>query len=181
MNFQEYFSKMRGDAEGPPRVPFKEVLWSGLGALLGIGMCGWVSSYYLEPRALTLMIGSLGASAVLVYGVVASPFSQPRNVMGGHVISAFIGVVCHKWLGLDVWLVGTIAVSFSVMAMLLTRTVHPPGGATALTAVIGGKTVYDLGFFFVVVPIALGVSILLVVGLIVNNLSGKRRYPAYWF
>ena len=181
MTFRDYVSKMKGGGEGPPRVSFKEVLWSGLGALVGIGMCGWVSSYYLEPRSLTLMIGSLGASAVLVYGVVTSPFSQPRNVMGGHVISAFIGVVCHKWLGVDVWLVGTIAVSFSVMAMLLTRTVHPPGGATALTAVIGGKAVYNLGFFYVVVPIALGVSILLAVGLIVNNLSGKRRYPAYWF
>jgi len=172
---------MKGGTEGPPRVPLREVFWSGLGALVGIGMCGWVSSHYLEPRALTLMIGSLGASAVLVYGVVASAFSQPRNVMGGHVISALIGVVCHKLLGLDVWLVGTVAVSLSVMAMLLTRTVHPPGGATALTAVIGGKTVYDLGFLFVLVPVALGVSILLVVGVIVNNLSGKRRYPAYWF
>jgi CBS-domain-containing membrane protein len=180
VKFREYLSKMKGGAEGPPAVSFKEVLWSGLGALVGVGLCGWISYHYLEPRSLTLMIGSLGASAVLVYGVVTSPFSQPRNVMGGHVISAFIGVACHKWLGIDVWLVGTIAVSLSVMTMLLTRTVHPPGGATALTAVIGGKTVYDLGFFYVLVPITLGVSVLLAVGLITNNLSGKRRYPAYW-
>lgn len=181
MNFREYVTKMKGGAEGPPRVPVIEVLWSGLGALVGIGLCGLISSYVLEPRALTLMIGSLGASAMLVYGVVSSPFSQPRNVMGGHVISAFIGVACHRWLGMDVWLIGTIAVALSVMAMLLTRTVHPPGGATALTAVIGGKTVYNLGFLYVFVPIALGVAVLLIVALIVNNLSEKRRYPAYWF
>jgi CBS-domain-containing membrane protein len=172
---------MKGGAEGPPRVPLKEILWSGLGALVGTGMCGLVSACYLEPRSLSLMLGSLGASAVLVYGVVASPFSQPRNVMGGHVISAFIGVACHKVLGIDIWLTATIAVSLSVMAMLLTRTVHPPGGASAMTAVIGGKTVYDLGFLYVLVPVALGVAILLAVGLITNNLSGKRRYPAYWF
>jgi CBS-domain-containing membrane protein len=181
MNFKEYLSKMKGGAEGPPRVAFREMLWAGLGALIGIGMCGLVSSFYLEPRSLTLMLGSLGASAVLVYGVVTSPFSQPRNVMGGHVISALIGVACHKFLGIDIWLTATIAVSLSVMAMLLTRTVHPPGGASAMTAVVGGKTVYDLGFLYVLVPVAVGVAILLVVGLITNNLSGKRRYPAYWF
>jgi len=124
---------------------------------------------------------SLGASAVLVYGVITSAFAQPRNVMGGHVISALIGVASYKLLGGDVWLAATIAVSLSVMAMLLTRTVHPPGGATALTAVIGGNKVYDLGFFYVLVPVALGVLILLAVGLIVNNVSSKRRYPEYWF
>jgi CBS-domain-containing membrane protein len=172
---------MKGGGKGPPRVSFKEVFWSGLGALIGIGMCGWVSSYYLEPRALSLMMGSLGASAVLVYGVITSAFAQPRNVMGGHVISALIGVASYKLLGGNVWLAATIAVSLSVMAMLLTRTVHPPGGATALTAVIGGNKVYDLGFFYVLVPVALGVLILLTVGLIVNNVSSKRRYPEYWF
>ncbi len=181
MTLRQYFSKMKGGGKGPPRVSFKEVLWSGLGAMLGVGLCGWVSSYYLEPRALTLMIGSLGASAVLVYGVITSAFAQPRNLIGGHVISAFIGVICQKLIGGNVWLAAMCALSLSVMAMLITRTVHPPGGATAMTAVIGGKRVYDLGFLYVLVPVALGAFILLAVGLIVNNLSRKRQYPAYWF
>jgi CBS-domain-containing membrane protein len=181
MNLREYFSKMKGGAKGVPRVSLKEALWSGLGGAVGLGMCGWVSSYYLEPRALTLMLGSLGASAVLVYGVITSAFAQPRNLIGGHVISAFIGVVCQKLIGGNVWLAATMAVSLSIMAMLMTRTVHPPGGATAMTAVIGGKKVYDLGFFYVLVPVALGAFILLAVGLIVNNLSRKRKYPEFWF
>ncbi len=181
MRLAQFFSKMRGGAEGPPRVSFREVLWSGVGALSGIAACGWISSWYLEPRALTLMLGSLGASAVLVYGVITSPFAQPRNLIGGHVISAIIGVACQKLLGGNVWMAASAALSLSVVAMLLTRTVHPPGGATAMTAIFGGKRVADLGFLYVLVPVALGAFILLAVGLIVNNISRKRIYPAYWF
>jgi CBS-domain-containing membrane protein len=181
MNLREYFSKMKGGAQVPPAVSWREIFWAGLGTVLGIGLCGLVSAYYLESVGLSLMLGSLGASAVIVYGATSSRFAQPRNLVGGHLISAFIGVACHKLVGGNVWMAATIAISISVMAMLVTRTVHPPGGATALIAVLGGKPVYDLGFFFLLVPVTTGACILLIVGLLVNNLSRKRKYPDYWF
>jgi CBS-domain-containing membrane protein len=75
----------------------------------------------------------------------------------------------------------TIGVSLAIVAMLLTKTVHPPAGATALIAIIGGEKIQKLGFLYVLVPIALGAVILVLVAMLVNNLSENRRYPEYWF
>jgi CBS-domain-containing membrane protein len=176
-----YFLKMRGGAKSPPGIGFGEIVWSWAGAAIGVGLCGYLSSRFFEMKDLTLLIGSFGASAVLIYGAVKSPFSQPRNLLGGHVISGIIGVACHRWCGDPVWLGAALAVSLAVAAMLVTKTVHPPGGATALIAVIGGDKIYKLGFLYPFLPVGVGVLILLIVGLLVNNISRNRRYPEYWF
>jgi CBS-domain-containing membrane protein len=177
---REYFSKMKGGAKSPPGVGLTEVLWSWLGAAVGIGICGYLSAKYFEPRDLTLIIGSFGASAVLVYGAIKSPLAQPRNLIGGHVISGFVGVAACQLLGDTPWVAASFAVSFAIAAMLATRTLHPPGGATALIAVVGGPKIHALGFLYPFVPAGLGAVILLVVALAVNNLSKGRRYPEYW-
>ena len=80
MTISEFIRKMKGGAKCPPGVPASELLWSWLGAVIGIGICGYLSSAYFEPRDLTLLIGSFGASAVLVYGAIKSPLAQPRNL-----------------------------------------------------------------------------------------------------
>jgi CBS-domain-containing membrane protein len=134
-----------------------------------------------EPRDLSLLIGSFGASAVLLYGAVRSPLAQPRNLMGGHVLSAFIGVSAQLLLGGTPWLAAAAAVSVAIAIMHLTRTLHPPGGATALIAVIGGDSVHQLGYLYVLVPAALGASVMLVIALLVNNIPKTRRYPEFWF
>jgi CBS-domain-containing membrane protein len=176
-----YFLKMRGGATGPPGARFGEVVWSWAGSAIGIGLCGYLSSKFFEPRDLTLLIGSFGASAVLVYGAPKSPFAQPRNVIGGHMISGMIGVACFRWCGETIWLAAALAASLAVVAMLVSKTVHPPGGATALIAVIGGEKIHQLGFLYPLVPVGLGALILVIVGLLVNNASRNRRYPEYWF
>lgn len=170
----------KSEAKAPPGVGITEILWSSLGALLGIGLCAWLSSYFFEPRDLTLIIGSFGASAVLVYGAVKSPFAQPRNLLGGHVLSAIVGVAAWEILGGTVWLAAAVAVSLAVAAMLATNTVHPPGGATALIAVIGGQQVHDLGWLYPALPVGAGALVLLLVALLVNNIPRGRRYPLYW-
>lgn len=180
MNISEYFSKMRGGAKSPPGVGLSEMLWSWLGAMIGIGICGYLSAKYFEPRDLTLIIGSFGASAVLVYGAIKSPLAQPRNLIGGHIISGFVGVACYQLFGDVIWMAAALGVSLAIVAMLATKTVHPPGGATALIAVIGGKKVHDLGFLYVLLPAGAGALILLIVALLVNNLSKNRKYPEYW-
>jgi len=178
---REYLSKMKGGAKSPPGVGFTEVLWSWLGAVIGVGICGYLSANYFEPKDLTLLIGSFGASAVLVYGAIKSPLAQPRNLIGGHILAGLIGVACYKAFGATPWMAGALASSLAIAAMLFTKTLHPPAGATALIAVIGGDKIHTLGFLYAFVPAGLGALILLVVALLVNNLSRNRKYPEYWF
>src|SRR5512141_1117506 len=181
MTIADYFLKMKGGAKSPPGVGFPELLWSWIVAVTGIGVCAYCSAHYFEPRDLTLLIGSFGASAVLVYGAIKSPLAQPRNLVGGHVISALIGVACSQLMSGTVWLAAAMAVSLAIVFMLATKTLHPPGGATALIAVIGGPKVHALGYLYAFVPAGLGALVLLVIALLVNNLSQDRTYPEYWF
>ncbi|PKB57708.1 MAG: HPP family protein [SAR202 cluster bacterium Casp-Chloro-G3] len=180
-----YLAKMKGDSrriiEDTPFIEkLKNSSWAWLGSSLAIGLCAYLSSRFFEPWDTALIIGSFGASAVLVYGVIDSPLSQPKNLVGGHMLSGVIGVACFLLLGTG-WAAAALAVSFSIVAMILTNTVHPPGGATALIAIIGGGQVHQLGFWYVLAPAGLGAVVLLIVALLVNNLARDRRYPQYWF
>lgn len=182
MSLADYLRKIGGTTRGsPPRVSNEEIAWSWIGAFIGIAAAGLASQAFFEGLDLTLMIGSLGASAVLVYGAPRSPLAQPRNLVGGHVLSAIVGVACWKLLHQYPWLAAALAVATAIAIMHATRTLHPPGGATALIAVIGSREVHDLGFLFVLVPCTLGPLVLLAVALVVNNIPGSRRYPEVWF
>jgi CBS-domain-containing membrane protein len=176
-----YLRKMRGTTRGsPPRVSNAEVLWSWVGAFLGIGAVALVSRVHLGGADQLFMIGSLGASAVLVYGAPRSPLAQPRNLVGGHLISAAVGVLCFKLLGTWPGVAEAMAVASAIALMHLTRTLHPPGGATALIAVIGSDQLHLLGYAYVIAPAGAGAVILLLVALLVNNAVPGRRYPEYW-
>ncbi|MGC2165148.1 MAG: HPP family protein [Gallionella sp.] len=182
MRFKNYFRKMAGTTAGsPPRVSDSEILWSWTGGFLGIAGVSWISQLFFEGIDISLMIGSFGASAVLVYGAIRSPLAQPRNLIGGHIISAIVGVIVWKLLNQHLWLAESVAVATSIAAMHLTRTLHPPGGATALIAVIGSPAIHNLGYWYVLVPATVGPLILLAVALLVNNISGTRSYPEMWF
>lgn len=102
------------------------------------------------------LIGSFGATAVLVYGAPAAEFSRFRNVMYGHGLSAIIGVTAALLLGVEHPAAAATAVGAAVFLMHLTETTHPPGGATALIAVTGGERVYQLGYLYVFVPVLIG-------------------------
>ena len=123
------------------------------------------------------LIGSFGASSVLVYGAIESPLAQPRNLVGGHVISALAGVVIYKLMPDIIWLTAPLAVAVSIVLMQITKTLHPPGGATALIAVIGSGKIKALGFLYVLTPVLSGALILLMTALIFNNLTRRRHYP----
>ena len=177
-----YLRKMRGTPRGsPPRVGNAEIVWSWIGGFFGIAAVAWVNQLFFAGTDLTLMIGSFGASAVLAYGAVRSPLAQPRNLVGGHMLSALVGVASWKLLHPDPWLAQAVAVATAIALMHATKTLHPPGGATALIAVIGSDSIHDLGFFYVLMPATLGPLILLSVALIVNNIPRSRRYPEVWF
>ncbi len=173
--------KMRGKGQAPPRVRLAEVVWSWIGSFIGIAAVALLNYHLFSQMDLVLLIGSFGASAVLIYGAIRSPLAQPRNLLGGHILSACIGVTAYKVLGGSPWLAAAVAVSTSIALMHLTRTLHPPGGATALIAVIGGESVHKLGYLYVIMPAALGACVMLVIALLVNNISKNRRYPEFWF
>jgi CBS-domain-containing membrane protein len=180
MTLREYLGKMRGSTGGsPPRVSNGEVLWSWIGALVGMGVLAWLNGWLLSGTDLTLMIGSFGASAVLVYGAVRSPLAQPRNLVGGHVVSALVGVTAWLVLHQAPELAAAVAVATAIAVMHLTRTLHPPGGATALIAVIGSDQIHNLGYWYVLVPATLGPLVLLLVGLVVNNIQGQFPQPLH--
>ncbi|MDY0362325.1 MAG: HPP family protein [Desulforegulaceae bacterium] len=175
-----YFKKMSGQAQSPPGVSKNEIFWSWFGSFLGIAAVGLISSYFLESKGISLVIGSFGATAVLVYGAVRSPLAQPRNVFGGHVLSALTGVFFQQLFGTVPWLAAAMAVSCAIAVMHMTKTLHPPGGATALIAVIGGDSVKNLGYFYAAVPVGLGAFVLLLIAVLVNNIPKTRRYPEFW-
>jgi CBS-domain-containing membrane protein len=154
-----------------------DIFWTFLGGFFGIGIIGFISSRYFTVNDNLFLIGSFGASAVLVYGATNSPLAQPRNLVGGHVISAIVGVAIHKLIPGEIWLSSALAVSTAIVMMQITKTVHPPGGATALIANIGSEKIKALGFLYVVSPVFTGVIILLIVALIFNNIPKNRYYP----
>jgi CBS-domain-containing membrane protein len=178
---RDYFRKMQGVSKCPPVISLSEILWSWIGAFLGISAVALMSYQVLEGKALTMIVGSFGASAALIYGAVGSPLAQPRNLVGGHVLSAIVGVACFQLLQPHIWLAAALAVATAVAVMQATRTLHPPGGATALIAVICGESIHKLGYLYAIFPVAAGAAIMLVIALLVNNISDTRRYPEYWF
>lgn len=159
-------------------INLKDHFWTFLGSFLGIGTIGFINSRFLQSSDNLFLIGSFGASSVLIYGAINSPLSQPRNLVGGHLICAIIGVIIQKAAPGELWLSAALAVSLSIIAMQVTKTLHPPGGATALIAVIGSEKIQNLGFMYILSPVLSGVLILLLIALVVNNISSSRIYPA---
>ena len=157
------------------------MLRSLIGAFLGIGAIAMVAQYYLSDADLTLVIGAFGATSVLVYGAPFSPLAQPYNVLVGHLVSAAIGVAVFQFIGEANWLSAALAVSLAIVAMQMTRSVHPPGGATALIAVVASQEIHNLGFLYILYPVGLGAVILVGVAFVTNNIRSERRWPIFWF
>ena len=158
-------------------VDYKENFWSFIGAFVGIGLITFFQSKIVTHTENVFLIGSFGATSVLVFGAIQSPLSQPRNLIGGHVISAIIGVTAYKLFPDMLWLSAPFAVALSIVLMQITKTLHPPGGATALIAVIGSEKVKHLGYWYVLSPVLSGCIIMLAVALIFNNMTSHRSYP----
>ena len=160
-------------------IDYKEHFWSFIGSFIGIGILSYLESIRFSGTDIVFLICSFGASSVLVYGIIQSPFSQPRNLIGGHVISAIIGVTVNQLIPDIVWLSAPLAVSLSIIFMQITKTLHPPGGATALIAVTGSAQIKDLGYMYVFSPVLDGVLILFITALIFNNMTSSRSYPSH--
>ncbi len=176
-----YFYKMRGDRGKEGEVSPVEVAWSFIGSFIGIGLLAWCSEALLAHTNNTLMLATFGASAMLLFGAPQVPFAQPRNVAGGHIVSALVGVTAYKLAGgLMPGLAEALAVSCAIAAMHATGTLHPPGGGTALMMTTAPELI-QLGYAAVLFPVVAGVLVLMLTALVVNNLSRRRRYPMVWW
>lgn len=150
---------------------------SAVGGFIGVLAVLWFSSHVLDQQGAAMIIGSMGASAVLLFAVPHGALSQPWAVVGGHVVSAIIGVTCARMVG-DPLAAAALAVGLSIAAMYYLRCLHPPGGATALVAVLGGEAVQQLGYGFVVTPVLINTLIIVTTAVLVNLPFRWRRYPA---
>jgi CBS-domain-containing membrane protein len=163
--------RMRAPMRGQrPPMTVKFAVWSFLSGTFGILAIIWITELAGTP----LLIGSFGATAVLLFGAHDSPLAQPRNLVGGHVLSAVVAVLVVALVG-STPITTAVAVGLSLLVMNLTHTTHPPGGATALIGVQASA-----GPEFVLVPVLAGALILLAVALLTNNFVHHRRYPAHW-
>lgn len=160
-------------------IDVKEHIFTFIGAFFGIGIIGFINSKYFVLNDNLFLIGSFGASSVLVYGIINSPLAQPRNLIGGHLVCAIVGVTIHKLLPNEIWLSSALAVAASIVLMQITKTLHPPGGATALIANIGSEKIKALGYLYVISPVLTGVLILFFVAVIFNNITSNRKYPLH--
>ncbi len=155
-----------------------ERIASTIGGFLGIFAILEISTHFVGNEASTLIVASMGASAVLVFAVPHGPLSQPWPVVGGHLLSALIGVSCYLLVP-DTIVAAALSVSLAIGAMHYLRCIHPPGGATALSAVVGGQGVHELGYMFVLTPVMLNVLVILAVAVLFNYPFSWRRYPAF--
>ena len=159
-------------------VSHTERLVSALGSLLVIASIIFITRASLDSTAALLIVPSMGASAVLLFAVPHGALSQPWNVFAGHLLSALVGVSCAMLFSNEI-IAASMAVGIAVGVMHYTRCIHPPGGATALAAVIGGEATQALGYQFVVTPVLINVLVMLVVAIAFNACFPWRRYPAW--
>ncbi|WP_297369643.1 HPP family protein [Acidocella sp.] len=157
-------------------VVWRDALRGGVGACVGLVLTGLLSRLWLGHGGLApALIAPIGASAVLVFGVPASPLTQPWAVLGGNVVGALAGVSAGLLIGQPVY-AGAVAVGVALVAMAALRCVHPPGGAVALLAALGGPHIAALGYGYVWSPVVLNSLLLVAVALIYHRATG-RAYP----
>lgn len=154
----------------------REKIISALAAFVAMALVIWATQQLAQTEHRPYMVSSMGASAVLLFAVYHSPLSQPWAFVGGHMIAAMIGVLCAHHIPNPVLATAT-TVGLAIVAMHWLRCLHPPAGATAVFAVLGGQPILDLGWGYVFSVVGANVAFLLIPALILNNLLPGRRYP----
>lgn len=152
-------------------------LLTALGSFVGLLAVAALSRVLVGHEDAPAIAAYMGAATVLLFAAPTSPMSQPWPLIGGHLVSAAIGVSCYRFIT-DPLLATAGAVGLAIVAMQLLGCLHPPGGAAAMVAVVGGPAIHELGYTYVLVPVGLNAAVLLGIALLVNNAIPGRRYPA---
>ncbi len=152
-----------------------EVMISIVGAFLATMAASFFSHSILSIDGTSMILASTGASAMLIFGLPNSPASQPWNLVGGNIVSAFVGVSCGLVVSNDI-LATSLAIPLAMVSMYKLRCMHPPGGATAVTAIVGGASVQNLGYAFLLIPVFFNSIIILSLALAAGTLREKNPY-----
>ncbi len=174
VEFSAFFKKYLGLTDSS--VTHSERFVSGLGGLCGIVGVAYITGWWLDGYAAVLIMGSIGSSAVLLFAVPHGPLSQPWPLVGGHTLSALVGVAVANLIP-DLYLAAGVSVALAIVVMHYARCLHPPGGATAMFAVLGGEGVRALGWGFVLTPALLDTLAILLIAIAFNAPFHWRRYP----
>lgn len=168
--------KLQGEhAALPPAFSSKAVGLAWLGAFVAIAAIA-IMTTRLEHM---LILGSFGASCVILFAYPDTPFAQPRNTVGGHFLSSLVGLAVVSLLGVTWWALA-IAVATAIALMMLTRTVHPPAGSNPVIVWLMAASHGALGWDFLLFPTLFGAIAITIVALIYNNLTRDGKYPKYW-
>ena len=154
----------------PVRPGVRAILLGGLGGFLAICALALLSGSF----NVMLLLGSFGASCVLLFGYPDAPFAQPLSVIGGHVICTVIGLAALHWIGPQPWVL-VLAVGSFIAAMMATRTVHPPAGSNPVIVFLGHS-----GWGFFLFPVFSGALMLVLIAWAYNSAVRKTPYPLYW-
>ncbi|MFC9542601.1 HPP family protein [Lysinibacillus sp. NPDC056959] len=165
-----YIFKMKGGEHAPSRTNFADAITGAIGGLICISVLLWLTNYTGAPW----LMASLGGSCVLVFVVWNAPLSQPRNIIGGHLISAFIGLTVYSLLGTGIVSI-SLGVGLTIFFMAFLGIIHPPAGANPIIIILGGY-----GWSYLVTPVLIGALIIVFFGLMINNLRETRKYPLFW-
>jgi CBS domain-containing membrane protein len=172
---QRLFDWLRAFWPAPSPASLHERLRSIGGALIGIALTAWLSRLMLPAGLVPWLVAPMGASAVLVFAVPGSPLAQPWSVVGGNTLSALVGVVAAHFIP-DTAVAAAVAVSGAIAVMFATRSLHPPGGASALFAVMAAPALAPLGWRFPVTPVLVNAALLTAAGVLYNSAT-RRSYP----
>lgn len=153
----------------------KETSISIVGAFMATLLATFFSYNILAFEQAPMILASTGASAMLIFGLPRAKVSHPWNLVAGHIVSAVVGISCYKFIP-NALLASSVAIGLSMQLMVWFRCVHPPGGATAVTAVVGGSAVHDLGYAFVVIPVFFNSIILLSLAMAVGTFRDHNPF-----
>ncbi|SIQ07172.1 HPP family protein [Maribacter ulvicola] len=165
-----YLSKLKTKETSPKSLGFQFSSYSGLGGFLAITAVSLLTYYTDHP----FLMAPFGATCVLAFGVPNSPLAQPRNIIGGHLVAALVGLLCFYLFGNE-WYSLALGVGLAIFVMQLTGTTHPPAGANPIVVILGAESL-----MFLINPVFTGALVITVIALIFNNISKKRKYPVYW-
>lgn len=165
-----YFAKMKGTTTSPLQVHWKDVCTGLVGGFITI----FILLLLTAATNTAWLMAPFGASCVLVFAAWNAPLSQPRNIVGGHVVSAFVGLCMLSVFGTAEWALA-LAVGLAIAAMMLTKTTHPPAGANPIIVMLGGYS-WD----YLLTPVLLGALVIVIMALLLNNARTNRQYPLFW-
>lgn len=164
-------SKMKGKGRSPLKVNSKDAFTGLIGGFLTI----FTLVILTNMTSTAWLMAPFGASCVLAFGAWNAPLSQPRNIIGGHLVSTLVGLICFHLFGNEPWVIG-LAVGLSIALMMMTKTTHPPAGADPLVVILGAYT-----WSYLVSPVLIGTLIIVFFALIINNFRSDREYPTFWY